>query len=322
MVRCARIPIGFLVAISLDLACPQIVLGADAPAVYLATFGSCGSGPGQMQSLWGIAVGPDGSVWVADEFNQRVTRFDNDGNYLGQFAVANAFDVAVAADGTVYVLRRGAARVDRYSSGGALLGGFGAPGAGDGQFSDPFGIAIAPNGEVFVADSGNDRIQRFSADGAFLGKWGRAGGQLGEFGFASELAVDGAGNVFVIDPQLGRLTRFSTTGVVLGWWFLGGPNHVPMTLNYGLAADGTGHVYVVEQDRLVDEYTIGGAFLVRFGGYGSGKGQFQFALTIAADATGNVFVSDRTPCRIQKFGPEPPVPAFAASWGRVKASYR
>lgn len=58
-----------------------------------------------------IAVGPEGRVFVADFYNDRVQVFDPDGTFLtafgelgdgsGEFGHAMALDVA--ADGTVYV---------------------------------------------------------------------------------------------------------------------------------------------------------------------------------------------------------------------------
>ena len=296
---------------------------AEAPPVFLGSFGVCGNAPGQMQSLWGIAAGPDGSVFVADEQVQRVTRFKGTtGEVLLTWNVPNAFDVAMAPDGSVYVLRRSTARIDHYTDTGIPLASFGSAGSGDGQFNDPFGISIDPQGQIFVADTGNHRIQRLAADGTFLGKWGIQGGQIGELQFASEVAADNFGNVFVIDSRLGRVHRFSETGALLGWWYLGGPlSTTPMTLNYGLAVDAAGNVYVSEGSSLIDKYAPGGSFLARFGGYGNDPGAFQFVMTLACGAVGNIYVSDRTLCRVTHFG-EPPVPALPVTWGRLRATYR
>ncbi|RMH34632.1 MAG: 6-bladed beta-propeller [Nitrospirae bacterium] len=78
--------------------------------------------PGQFRSPWGIAVDDAGDVYVADTGNQRIQKFDRDGNFITQW------------------------------------GGFG---NGDGQFNFPYGIAVDSRGTVYVADSGNMRIQQF-----------------------------------------------------------------------------------------------------------------------------------------------------------------
>nr|MBC7244204.1 pre-peptidase C-terminal domain-containing protein [Chloroflexota bacterium] len=92
------------------------------PGTFLARWGSLGVGDGQFWFPCGVAVAPDGTLYVADT--------DND-------------------------------RVQRFSATGAFLGKWGSPGAGDGQFWYPCGVAVAPDGTVYVADTGNDRIQAF-----------------------------------------------------------------------------------------------------------------------------------------------------------------
>lgn len=48
-------------------------------------WGSAGMGPGQFVQPHGIAVDPDGIIYVADRRNGRLQRFDPNGRYLGEF---------------------------------------------------------------------------------------------------------------------------------------------------------------------------------------------------------------------------------------------
>jgi len=78
--------------------------------------------PGQFRSPWGVVVDGQGDVFVSDAGNQRIQKFDREGNFITQW------------------------------------GGFG---NGDGQFNFPYGIAVDSRGSVFVVDSANTRVQQF-----------------------------------------------------------------------------------------------------------------------------------------------------------------
>ena len=51
------------------------VLVFGAPGSFVSQWGSEGSGPGQMQSPFGVAVAPDGTVYVVDQGNDRIQAF-------------------------------------------------------------------------------------------------------------------------------------------------------------------------------------------------------------------------------------------------------
>src|SRR5918998_4658670 len=74
-------------------------------------FGSSGTGDGQFRYVSGVAVAPDGSVYVADINGFRVQRFTADGTFMskwgGTFGSANgqfrsAQGVAVDGAGNVF----------------------------------------------------------------------------------------------------------------------------------------------------------------------------------------------------------------------------
>src|SRR5689334_19732901 len=80
--------------------------------------------------------------------------------------------LAVGADGTVFVADTGSHRIISIDRAGTVLplAGDGTQGDADGpgrqaRFNGPIGIAVAPDGRVVVADTYNDRIRVIEADG-------------------------------------------------------------------------------------------------------------------------------------------------------------
>src|SRR5207249_2415986 len=104
--------------------------------------GSPGTGNGQFAHPLGVAVGPSGTIAVADAFNHRIQLFDAAGNFQTKF---------------------------------------GSYGSGNGQFNTPQGLAISPNGNIAVVDTGNHRIQLFDGTGKFLIAIGGYGSGNGQF---------------------------------------------------------------------------------------------------------------------------------------------
>ncbi len=239
----------------------------------LSRFGGPGAGAGQFDTPSGIGVAADGTVYVADTFNDRIERFDSAGNFLGEWGTTGAgpgqfnspADVAVAADGNVYVADTGNDRIQTFDPSGGFADEWGSTGNLNGQFQSPAGIAVGENGNVYVADTGNNRVQRFAAGGEFITTWGTAGGGPGQFEEPRDLAADAAGNVFVVDLGNDRVQVFDK----------GGDFQQALGANLG---DGS---------------------------YGDALGEFRMPLSIAVDPLGYVYVADSFNNRVQRLAGEP-----------------
>jgi DNA-binding beta-propeller fold protein YncE len=118
-----------------------------------------------------------GNIYVADYFNNRVIKFDSDGNVITQ---------------------RGSA------------------GSGDGQFQNPQDVAIDSLGKLYVTDTNNHRIQKFDSNGQFILKWGTQGSGHGQLAFPSRLAFDSNDILYVTEPDNGRVQKFDTNGQFVG----------------------------------------------------------------------------------------------------------
>jgi len=184
----------------------------------------------------GLAVGKDGTLFIADRSGNRVWKYTPDHTlsvYAGTGKAGYSGDGAAAQDATLhspiglavddqrgylYIADSGNNRIRRVDRSGVI-----SPVAGTGRFygdggdggpallaklSFPFGIAVARNGTLFISDTGNNRVREVTPAGQIQAFAGTGhGGFMGDGGAASRaefsapegIAVDTAGNLFVAD---------------------------------------------------------------------------------------------------------------------------
>ncbi|MCP4710113.1 MAG: 6-bladed beta-propeller [Planctomycetes bacterium] len=129
-------------------------------------WGQQGSGDGEFDFPYGIAVDSDGFVYVVEHDNQRVQKFASDGTYVTQWAVTGATEgpsgIAINAAGDILVCDSWNHRVMKYSRNGSFITEWGSgPGTGDGEFNGTSGIGIDADGYIYVSDNSNHRVQKF-----------------------------------------------------------------------------------------------------------------------------------------------------------------
>ena len=69
--------------------------------------------------------------------------------------------VATDASGNVYIIDQGNLRIQKFDSEGNFVTKWGSSGSEDGEFSHPHSAAVGPSGNIYVADTYNNRIQKF-----------------------------------------------------------------------------------------------------------------------------------------------------------------
>jgi len=280
-----------------------------ASVTFLGSWGSQGSSDGQFKRPSGVAVGPDGTVYVADSGNSRIQRFSASGTFLGKWgSYGGSGDgrfiepegIAVAPDGTVYTSDLFDDRIQRFNATGAFLG--------EWQVNPPSNVGVAPDGTVYVTEAGWYRVRRFSATGAPLGGWGSPGYGDGQFNEPRGVAVAPDGTVYVVDSDLGhRIQRFRATGTFLGKWGSYGSGDGQFLLPYGVAVARDGTVYVADTDNhRIQIFSATGTFLGKWGSLGSGNGQFRRPKGVAVAPDGTIYVADTQNHRIQMFRVQSP----------------
>jgi prepilin-type N-terminal cleavage/methylation domain-containing protein len=274
----------------------------------------------QMQTNWD-KTGGCAYVYVVDELNDRVQKFNTNGVYLSQYdtschSASYPEDIVFTADGNYFYVTEGNnQRVEKFavngngqclSSGGySSLGG---AGSGNGQFSGPgpYGIAIDASGNFYITDPPNNRVEKFDSNFNYLSQIGCASGQCtagsgnGQLHWPTAITIDASGNIWVADTLNYRVQEFNSSGSYVNQVGSTSTTYYPD----GVAIDASGNVWVSDPQNGqvgVAEFNSSGSYLGRFGSPGSGNGQFSGNWGIAFDPSGNMYVVDSGNNRVQKF---------------------
>jgi uncharacterized protein (TIGR03437 family) len=274
---------------------------------------------------------------------------------LATAAMVNApIGVALGSDGSVYIADNGNDRIRKVAPNGIITtiagstGGF----AGDGgpataaRLNGPVSIVMSPSGDLYFTDVLNYRVRKIAANGTIstVAGSGRCPTLSGDGGPAVSadscpcwLALGPDGSIYFTDDGdarffgYPRIRKVSPTGVITtvagtgtrGFTGDGGPGASAQIRNAaGVAVDGNGNVFVADlgngRIRKVDAAGI----ITTFAGTGTAgasgdggpalSGQLNNPFGMTTDAAGNLYIADRNNFKIRKISP-PALPSIRTS---------
>ncbi len=201
----------------------------------------------ELNAPQGLAVGADGTIYIADTGNQRirvivngqissfagtgVAGFSGDNGPATAAMMSRPTALALDGQGNLLICDTTNQRIRRVSAGtittvaGTGVQGFGGDGstASSAEFDSPAGIAVASDGRIFVADTHNNRLRVIATDGTvqtFAGTG--AVGYSGDGGPATaaslalphEITFDVAGDVLFADSSNQRIRLITPQGTI------------------------------------------------------------------------------------------------------------
>lgn len=310
---------------------------------FVTKWGTEGLGNGQFQSPTDLVVDVSGNIYVADRYNNRIQKFDRNGNFItkwGYFYEASnppggsfvaPYTMAIDASGYIYVLDSEGwskrSRMQKFDNNGSFRSAW--P-----EFPSQTqlgGFTVDNGGNVHLCTSwllnGHDYcgIREFSNSGALIATWGDVY-ECSNYAYGYgpiRIARDGYGNFYVSEVISGsghRIKKYNSGFSFVTKWgscclcdtcpgiFFNGPK--------GIAVDSSGNVYVADSDNnRIQKFDSNGNFLAKWGEYGFAYGEneengnFLYPEGVAVDSSLNVYVADTYNNRIQKFKPVSPYPS-------------
>ena len=268
---------------------------------YAFSFGPSGSNSGNIgRDPEGLTTDSEGNIYIADQNNNRIDKFDSSGNFLLQWTdpgFSYVYALATDKSNNVYVSDWGncdSTNVKVFDSNGNFLRQFGLQGNGDGQFAcDTSGITIDSLGNVYVIDWYNNRIEKFDSSGNYISQFGSTGSGDGQLNGPWAITHDNLNNIYVVDGYNDRIEKFDSSGNYISQ-FANGLNLA--RYSYGIASDSHNNIYIngnIDYPIYIFD-SVSGSITGTAGTYGNNNqdGGIWFAEGMAMDSKDNLYISN------------------------------
>jgi hypothetical protein len=227
-------------------------------------------GEGLFKRPHGITIGPDDTLYCADDVDHTVSKFTLEGQVL----------MTLGTPGKA------------------------APFQGGDPFNRPTKVALDPGtGDIYVADGyGNARVHKYSPDGKHLLSWGESGSDPGQFNLVHSVCTDKDGLVYVADRENHRVQIFDSNGKYRTQW---NNMHRPCGLYIDSNRDGLCYIGEIGPGLPINKdypnlglhisiYNLEGERLARLGDIRTGEkpNQFWAPHGVAMDSRGDLYIGE------------------------------
>ncbi len=254
-----------------------------------------------------VAVGPDGTVYIADGVGQRVARFAPDGSPLeawtrfDEIALEDPIGLSVGPEGNLWIADAGRGQILRVRPDGHLLEALTPPAVG-GRRADLTGVAVSADGSsVWACDNDGQRLLRFVPH---LRRWqaiGQEGRSLGQFRYPFLLDCGPEGRVYVVETVNTRVQVFSGDGRPSRGIGTYGVEPGQLYRPKGIATDEDGDLWVSDGVLgVVQVFRRDGGFLGVLRDADGRPLHFAHPMGLAFDGEGNLYVAELEANRVRK----------------------
>lgn len=287
-------------------------------AITVAGGNGNGNGLNQIKCPWSMCIDDEGSLYVAEEGNDRIVKWkvgatagqvvaggNNRGNRDDQLNIPLCFAMDKKNHALV-IADTGNRRVVRWTLGESVRN-------GETIISDIglTGIFLDNNGDLYVCDNKKCEVRRWKVgdkEGKLVAGGNGKGNHLNQLYMPQFIFVDEEESVYISNFGNDRVVKW-TTGAKEGIIVAGGQgqgNKLAQLSNpYGLVVDKSGNVYVADRgnNRIMRwlKNAREGTVIVGGNDEGSRANQFNGCINLAFDDCNNLYVADYNNHRIQKF---------------------